>query len=193
MLKVKVVQVIFFYVFFYIIICHIIGQKRAPTSRSNSPASKRRQPSPVLDWGQPCPTHIPRLEWRGYADHRTKFLLCFAATKCKKLNPDRSSTLTLKTIPVEVWMKIWDSYKDLDESAEVCRDWPGYCHRKWGPRSHERSLNMSDAEQCKRMNWVHQVLSTIFFLKHSQQFRNHWRRETASGLTNYQRWLITRG
>ena len=164
MLKVKMVQVIFYF-FFNIITCHIIGQKRAPTSRSNSPASKRSQPSPVVDWGQPCPTHIPRLEWRGYADHRAKFLLCFAATKCKKLNPDRSSTLTLKTIPFEVWMKIWDSYKDLDESAEVCRDWPGYCHRKWGPRSHERSLNMSDAEQCKRMNWVHQVLSTTIFFK----------------------------
>ena len=37
------------------------------------------------------------------------------------------------------------------------------------------------------------TLKNYFFLKHSKQFRNHWRRETASGLTNYQRWLITRG
>ena len=139
------------------------GRKRQP-SRSKSPVSKKRAPPHVADWGEVIQTDTPRLEWRGYADHRAKFeILALSMTQSKLLKPKLKCDKYLKSLPHDVWLKIWEFYKDLDESSEVCRDWPGYCARKWGPRSHERSLNLSDAEQCKRMNWLHMVITFLDF------------------------------
>ena len=133
------------------------GRKRPPT-RSQSPESKRRAQAWVPDWGEVIPTPNPRADWRGNADHRAKFeILALSMAQTRLLKAKLKCDENLKRLPLEIWMKIWEYYKDLNESSEICLDWPGYCARKWGPRSHERSLNMSEAEQCKQLNWLHRV------------------------------------
>jgi hypothetical protein len=136
------------------------GGRKRKRSRSKSPLpGPRRAPSPIADWDVASPGHISRADWRGSTDHLAKFK-AFASIRSLKLNPDCNPVL--KGFPDDLILKIWWFYQDLDEGSETCRDWPEYCGRKWGRGSHERSLNLSEAEQSKRMNWLHRVMSPIF-------------------------------
>lgn len=136
--------------------------RKRPGIELTPQSAKRKRQSPIQEWTPERPTFTQVLEWRGCQDHRAKFNLYFSLCRSKLLR-SRAGGHMRPELPLDVWRHIWEFHKDLDESAEVCRDWPSYCRRKWGPGSHERSLNLDEADLCKRLNWVHRVCIFLYF------------------------------
>ena len=117
----------------------------------------------MREWSPEPPNFTPILEWRGAKEHRAKFDLYVSVCRSELLRSKAGGHMKPE-LPEEIWRHIWEFYKDLDESSEVCSAWPSYCRRKCGPGSHERSLNLGEIDQCKRMNWVHRVRAITFIL-----------------------------